>query len=309
MDETLSLRIPAGRRPGGLATVAAVWGWELRRLLATRSAFLLAGGVTLFFVALVAFKHQWLLPIDDRAHILLPLYGSSALGQGYEVVAVVITFFGLLVPFLATDGVARDRRQRTHELLMTTAVPTWAFVAGRFLAVLAQTLAAGLLAGAGTLAAEQLVHASQAGFPAPDVRSLVALWAVLIVPAGVLLTGASFLGGVLVPRLSAVIKTGVVLVWIAMAALVDLSDRLPWYPYWSPAGNSILGATGRALLQAYAAAGGSTGTPDQALALRAQQSAIDLGPWLLPHAGLAAIGLGLGAVAALTFRRFRGVLG
>ena len=75
---------------------------------------------------------MWLLPLNDQGHVLMTLYGSSALGQVYQVVAVVMTFFGLLVPFLAADGVARDHRQRTHELVMTTAIPGWTLVAGRF---------------------------------------------------------------------------------------------------------------------------------------------------------------------------------
>jgi hypothetical protein len=100
----------------------------------------------------------------------------------------------------AAEGVAREHRQGTHELVMTTAVPAWSFVAGRFLAVLSQTLVAALLALAGTLGAELLIHSTQAEFPAPDVRSLVALWTVLVLPAGVLLAGASFLVGTLAPR-------------------------------------------------------------------------------------------------------------
>lgn len=291
-----------------MRTVVTVCGWELRRVVAARSTLLLAAGVAAFFTALVGFKHQWLFPLDDRTHVLMWLYGSTALGQVYEMVAVVITFFGLLVPFLAADGVARDRRQRTHELVMTTAVPASAFVAGRFLAVLVQTLAAAVLALAGTVVAELLVRASAPGFPAPDLRSLLALWAVLLVPAGVLLAGVSFLAGTLAPRLGTVVKIGVVLGWIALAAVVDLSSSIPWYPYWSPNGNVLLGVADQAWVKAYVAMGGATGTADPSLALRAQQAGLDLVPWLLPHAALAAIGLAAAGVAAAGFRRFRGAI-
>jgi ABC-type transport system involved in multi-copper enzyme maturation permease subunit len=286
----------------------SIGGWELRRVLATRSTPLLAAGITGFFVALVAFKHQWLLPLNDRGHVLTWLYGSSPLGQVYEVVAVVMTFFGLLVPFLAADGVAREHRQRTHELVMTTAVPAWALVAGRFVAVLAQTIAAALLALAGTLAALLLVHAAQPEFPAPDVRSLLALWAVLVVPAGVLLAGASFLAGTLAPRRGMVVKIAVVLVWIALAAVVDLTRTLDWYPFWSPAGSALLGVADTAFVQTYVAIAGTTTAADPTVALRAQQTALDLRPWMLPHLGLAAIGLAAAAAAAAGCRRFRGLV-
>jgi len=285
-----------------------IGGWELRRVLAARSTPLLASGILALFAALVAFKHQWLLPLNDRGHVLMWLYGSTSLGEVYQVVAVVITFFGLLVPFLAADGVAREHRQRTHELVMTTAAPGWALVAGRFLAVLAQTLVAALLVLAGTLAAQLLVHALQPEFPAPDVRSLLSLWAVLVLPAGVLLAGASFLAGTLVPRRSTVVKIGVVLVWIAIAAVVDLAQGLSWYPYWSPAGNALLGVASTAFVQAYVAIAGTTAAGDPATTLGAQQTAVDLRPWVLPHLGLVALGLMGAAAAAAGFRRSRGLV-
>jgi ABC-type transport system involved in multi-copper enzyme maturation permease subunit len=40
----------------------------------------------------------------------------------------------MLVPIIVADAVVRDYKQRLHELIMTTAVPTWAYVWGRFLA-------------------------------------------------------------------------------------------------------------------------------------------------------------------------------
>jgi hypothetical protein len=284
-----------------------VGGWELRRVVAARSTLLLIAGITVFFMALVAFKHQWLLPLDDRGHVLMTLYGSTALGQVYEVVAVVITFFGLLVPFLAADGVAREHRQRTHELVMSTAVPGWTLVAGRFVAVLCQTLAAALLALAGTLAAQAIVHATQPDFPAADAAALLTLWAVLVVPAGVLLAGVSFLAGTLAPRRGMVVKIAVVLVWIALAAVVDLTRDWSWYPYWSPAGNALLGAADAAFVQAYAASAGATSAVDPVLVLRAQRAALDLRPWLVPHLSLVLIGLASAAAAAAGFRRFRGL--
>jgi ABC-type transport system involved in multi-copper enzyme maturation permease subunit len=284
-----------------------IGGWELRRVLAARSTLLFAAGITAFFMALVAFKHTWVLPLNDRSHVMALLYGSTPLGTVYEVVAVVMTFFGLLVPFLAADGVAREHRQRTHELVMTTAAPAWALVTGRFLAVMAQTLVAALLAFAGTLAAQLLVHAAQSDFPAPDVRSLMTLWALLVIPAGILVAGVSFLAGTLAPRRGMVVKIGVVLVWIALAAVVDFS-HVGWYPYWSPAGNALLGVADAALVQGYLALAGTTSAADPGLALRAQQTALDLRPWMLPHAGLVVIGLASATAAAAGFRRFRGVI-
>jgi hypothetical protein len=134
------------------------------------------------------------------------------------------------------------------------------------------------------------------------------LWAVLVVPAGVLLAGVSFLAGTLAPRRGMVVKIGVILVWIALAAVVDFTHNFSWYPYWSPAGNALLGVADSTFVQAYAAIAGTTRSADPAIALRAQQTALDLRPWLLPHAGLAVIGLAGAIVAAARFRRFRGLI-
>ena len=104
-----------------------------------------------------------------------------------------------------------------------------------------------------------------------------------------------------------VVKIAVVLVWIALAAIVDLTRTLAWYPFWSPAGNALLGVADTAFVQAYVAIAGTTTAADPAIALHAQQTALDLRPWMLPHLGLVAIGLAGAAAAAAGFRRFRGL--
>jgi ABC-type transport system involved in multi-copper enzyme maturation permease subunit len=66
----------------------------------------------------------------------------------------------LLLPFVAADGVTRDLTRRTHELLMTTAVPSWAYVWGRYLTGLLMSLGLAVL-----LLAAILAYGSA---PAPD---------------------------------------------------------------------------------------------------------------------------------------------
>jgi hypothetical protein len=61
-------------------------------------------------------------------------------------------------------------------------------------------------------------------------------------------------------------------------------------------------------VQTYVALAGGTGAVDPATALRAQQATLDLQPWLLPHLGLALVGLAGAGVAAVRFRRFRGLI-
>ena len=181
-------------------------------------------------------------------------------------------------------------------------------LATRSTLLVAAGIAGFFLALAGTVAALLLVHATEPEFPLPDIWPFLALWAVLVVPAGVLLAGASFLAGTLAPRRGLVVKTAVVLVWIALAAVVDLAHTFVWYQFWSPAGNALLGVVDTAFVRAYVAMAGTATAADPAIALRAQQTPLDLHPWILPHLGLVAIGLAAAAGAAAGFRRFRGLV-
>ena len=97
--------------PGRIIPVAA---WELRYTASSSATWGLAGAAFFFFAALVAVRNTW-----------GPLVGTTALGQLAELAYDLMLVFGVMLPFLVTDTVAHDRRQRMHELLMTSSLPTW----------------------------------------------------------------------------------------------------------------------------------------------------------------------------------------
>ncbi|MGI8915473.1 MAG: hypothetical protein ACR2JY_17100 [Chloroflexota bacterium] len=99
--------------------------WELRRLAADRVGWGLGGGALLFFALLLWFKHSWNVQTSDGGARFLVL-GSSAAGMLLEIVFVLLLIFDMFLPFVTAEGVARDYKQRVHELLMTTAIPSWA---------------------------------------------------------------------------------------------------------------------------------------------------------------------------------------
>lgn len=301
MVTTQPLRLDrAARPPRKPATALTVCAWELRRHLANRMTPLLGVAVVLFFAATAAFKHEWLVPISDSRHIYMTVYASTAWGALYQVVAVLVTFFGMLVPFLTADAVARDQKQRVHELLMTTPLVSGAYVWGRFLAALLSSLVAVVLAALAVLAVNLGLNAAQPGYPPPNVGSLALSWLVTAVPAVVLLGGTSFLIGTVYPRLAMVVKLAMVLLWIALIFVVDIGHGLGWFAYWTPTSNGIL-----KVLLPQLVAGASGGAPDAAAMLRAQGQLPDLWPWAGPHIALVLIGLLAVAIAAASFHRFR----
>jgi ABC-type transport system involved in multi-copper enzyme maturation permease subunit len=291
------------------ATVADVAGWEIRRLLASRLNLWLLLALAGFFGAIVMFKHEWALPVDDARHIDIVLVGGSAFGQMYETVAVLLVFFGMVVPFLTADAVARDQRQRVHEILMTAPVSTATYVWGRFLAAMGSTLAAAIVMAAAAGAANLVIHLSTGSYPAPDLLSFAISSVVLILPAAALIGALSFAAATIFPRLAMAIKLGALLAWVGLDLMVDIGHGLGGFAYWTPTSNGTLKVLLPRLAQTFQGASGALDDAGRTrLATSLQQQLPDLWPWVLPHIALVVIGLGAVALAAARFQRFRNVL-
>ncbi len=286
--------------------------WELRRLWASHIGRALIGLPLLFFAGLLWLKHSWLLATDGGEQVLVA--GGSALGLLSQLVFVLLLLFGLCLPFLAADSVARDYRQRTHELLMTTPVPTWSYVWGRFLAALLLCIGLAVELLLATFAVNLALHRAHADYPAPDPGTLLGLWALTVLPTTVLLASVSFALGTFWPRAATVLKLIVLVAWV-MLVIVGSSlvyfHASSWYPYWNPTSYDLaLRAQADVLMRYQAQAGGVQDAAARLTIARAVQGQLlDVRPWILPHTGLGALGLGLVATAAFGFRRFRAVIG
>ena len=296
-------------RPTALQSTLRIAGWELRRIAASRLNFIVALGAFCFFLALVGIKHQWLVPVEAGGGrgAVLTVFGSTALGVDFEIVGILLLFFGMLIPFLSAGAVSHDYHDRTHEILMATPMPSIPYVLGRFLAALVTGVGAAVLLLVAIATGNLFVHASDAGFPAQDFVALSITWSILVVPAVVVLSGVSFLLGTLFPRLATPIRVLIVLLWAVLSVVVDIGHGLGWFGFWTPTGNGVLKVIPQQVAQVYAIQL-ARGVPSEA-ASRVQQTMPDLMPWVGPHLGLVIIGLACGVAAALTFRRFKGVMG
>ena len=307
-DQVANFLVPIAVFPVVILSVAR---WELRRIAASPSNIGLAAGVFVLFVGLVWVKHSWAIPVETGSGrgVVLNVIGSTALGTVFEVVALLLLFFGMLVPFVVADGVARDHRQRVHEILMATPVSNTAYVVGRFVASLAVALVLSVVMLGAVAVADLTISLSEPDFVSLNWTGLLLTWLVLVLPAVVVIGGVSFMLSTLMPRLATPSKVAMVLVWVGLSVVVDVGHGLGWFGYWTPTGNGVLkvvppetAARYGALLQS------GVGNPS-ALSLQVQQQIPDLWAWVGPHVGLVVIGIACAAFAALRFQRFRKSLG
>jgi hypothetical protein len=213
--------------------------------------------------------------------------------------------------------VALDLKRRTHELLMTAAIPSWAYVWGRFLMVLLLGLGLAVELLAAILVMGLALHLSVGGhdYPAPHVGPVLAFWAALALPAVVLVGSASFVLGTLLPRRAALVKIGVMIGWFVWTVIVNgraFWHQLPtWYVNWEPSGAFLSDAYDR-VFAGMVAADSRGPTPSQALLQGIFDSTRyqlpDFWSWPGPHLVWAVLGLALVALVARSFKRFRNVI-
>src|SRR5260370_41460217 len=124
-------------------------------------------------------------------------------------------FLGMFLPFLNVDGVARDLKRRTHELLMTTAIPSWAYVWGRFLSGLLLSLGVACLVLLAIFAHAALRHVAQPDiYLPPNLPGFTAQWALIVLPPTMLLSSISFAAGAPLPPPSQFHQPATILCWV-----------------------------------------------------------------------------------------------
>jgi ABC-type transport system involved in multi-copper enzyme maturation permease subunit len=237
--------------------------------------------------------------------------GTSAWGL-LETLPLALLLLVLLLPFVTADGVTRDLNRRTHELLMTTALPTWAYVWGRYLIGLLMSLGLALLLLAAILGMGLLLHLTIPAYPLPLASNVLLLWVGMVLPATVLVSSLSFALGTLLPRQANLVKIVILLGWIVGAVILPtgLRNTIPpaWYSNWDP--TSAVTALG--MLPQYSFADTIRKVTSEAqfqqILLTVENKVPDIGTWFASHLLLAGFSLVLVLVAALAFKRSRDTL-
>ncbi len=302
------------KRPHPLARVIA---WELRRFRASRLFWFQALGLFGFLLLMT-----WALHAPDQIGAGVSVGGGGVSLNGFvagtsaggllRTLPTVLVVLALLLPFVTADGVTRDLSRRTHELLMTTALPSWAYVWGRYLAGLVMSLGLALLLLASILGMGWLLHLTVTDYPAPEIGSVLLLWVGMVLSATILVSSFGFALSTLLPRLSTLVKVVIMVAWMVGGLVIplglgDTTTPPTWYVNWDPTS----AITARGLLPAYAINPSPSITSEaqfQQFILTVENKMPDLAGWFASHLLLAGASLALVLIAALAFKRSRETL-
>jgi ABC-type transport system involved in multi-copper enzyme maturation permease subunit len=294
----------------------SVMTWEFRRFRASRLFWFQALGLFGFLLLMTWALHA---PGNiggenvNGGVLFSGFVAGTSAGGLLRTLPTVLVVLALLLPFVTADGVTRDLSRRTHELLMTTALPTWAYVWGRYLAGLVMSLGLALLLLASILGMGWLLHLTVTDYPAPEIGAVLLLWVGMVVSATILVSSFGFALSTLLPRLSTLVKVVIMVAWIVGALVIplglggDTSTPPAWYVNWDPTS----GITAHGLLPSYAIHLGPTITSEaqlQQLILSVENKMPDLAGWFAPHLGLSGLSVVLVLIAAFAFKRSRETL-
>jgi ABC-type transport system involved in multi-copper enzyme maturation permease subunit len=302
------------RRPNPLLSVM---GWELRRFFASRLFWIQAVCYLLLtcFVVWAAREPSQFTFVSGNVTFSGFVAGTSVWGL-LITLPISLTLLAVLLSFVNAEGVTRDLTRRTHELLMATALPNWAYIWGRYLVGLLMSLGLAALMLAAILGMGAIFHLTIPDYPLPPASGIVPLWVGIVLPATALVSSLSFMLGTLFPRQANLVKIGVLVGWIIVALVLppsgDSQNKLPsWYINWDPTS----AATAHGLLVSYLGAFNQRPSVQltlaqwQQLLLTVENKPTDLSGWFGPHLLIAGLSLLLVVIAMLAFQRFRNTFG
>jgi ABC-type transport system involved in multi-copper enzyme maturation permease subunit len=321
-QQTMTRRIPS---------FLDVTAWEARRFLASRSnrrLILLALALFLLLMWLQKYPSSGGISSSNvnggpEFSFAFQVSGTTAWGLVVKLFAPFTSLLALLLPFMNARGVAHDVKDRTHELLMSTPVPTWAYVTGRFLFCLLASLGLALLLLASVLLMGLVLHLTQKDYLPPQVNFALTLWLIVILPSTMLLSSLSFALGTLLSRYANLAPLGIIVLWFIV--YVELPLRTPpgfvlplWYRTWEPTNFGMAGILQQPYSQRLQTILSRLGensqiTPDSLRQFftsfqSLQQTTPDLLPWLAPHLIQLGVGLVFVLIVVLTFKRSRSIL-
>lgn len=287
-----------------------VMRWELRRLVSARSTW-----ITPLLVFALACLVELAEGTNTDPHTVTTAFGVRTFGvdwlSPYGLFHTMPMFLGMIlalfIPFLCTDVVACDLKGRTHELLMTTAIPSWAYVCGRYLVSLLMSLCLACAMLLAIIAVALFMHQVQPSTLSvtPDLWRITVLWAALFLPATLILSSISFAWGTLWPRFSLAIKVVILLIWFLNEPI--MSRLHVANPAWDPTSQLVAQAqsTGQMVTQFVLQTHQVSNPVFFARWYALEQQLPDMSSWMVPHLVWIGFGLAWVILTTLVFRRFR----
>lgn len=304
-------KLSSSRHSNPLVTVAS---WELRRLGAARSTWIIAFlvfALACLIELVFGTASQQTIPSDFGPRTFWIDWGSD-FGLLHTFPIVIGMGLALFTPFLSTDGVARDLKRHTHELLMTTSLPSWAYVWGRYLSSLLMSLGLACLVLLAIIAVNLSRHQIQPDlYLAPDLYGIIILWEIILLPQAIILSSIGFALGTLWPRLSTLIKVALVSGWFLIGPLMTQFNLTSTYAVWDPTSLAVaIAQEDTSIVMRQLALQTSTQNTQLFLTtLHAREQLLpDMSMWNTHHMIWIGGGIVCVMLAALFFRRFRGTI-
>lgn len=308
-----------------------VIAWEVRRLRASRAAWVTAC-VTFAVLLFILWVERGISSVAIASEKGGAFFGGDLASDSVwrllnQLTTGVLSLLTLALPFACTDAIARDWKRRTHELVMTTALRSWAYFWGRYVVVLLISLGLAVLLLAALLIMTLATHLVLGGadYPAPHLGLILAVWASLVLPLVILVSSLSFALGTLLPRHTNLIKIGIIVIWFFLALILpDVAgpggSPPVWYTNWDPTSATLLAGVPDRYHRAFQSLVHAAGLENQpqTAATNAQvlqilhtleYQFVDLWGWLGPHLAWTGLVLALVLIARAAFQRFRNISG
>ncbi len=304
------------QRPHPLLSVMA---WELRRFRASRLFWLQALGFFCLSIFVTWAGHDDMTIATSTFVFDGSVANTSPWGMLLRLPTSGLLLLGLLLPFVNAEGVTRDLSRRTHELLLTTPLPGWAYVWGRYLIGLLVSLGLAVLLLAGYLCLGLGWHLITPTYPLPALGGVLLLWVGMVVPATVLLSSLSFALGTLLLRQANLVKIVTLLGWFvgafifpSVANLNSGKSSIPaWYIAWDPTSAAASAGTAPQYDAAWdkLSHSATSAAQMQQILITIENKMPNVSAWFGQHLIQALLSLLLVALAAFSFQRFRDAFG
>lgn len=299
-----------------------VLAWELN-LMAARPAIWLFLAAVPIFSAFLTWSNRQL--ENSRFDEIYPIYAHPTSGLGAIIFEVTVIGFilGILIPLLFSGSVARDYRRRTQELLMTTPLPGWAYIWGRYLAglLLGLVVAALMLAGVilmGFMLAldlpldqyKDISFEALQNYPPPNLAALCLVWLGMVLPTLLLSYSLSFGLVTLWPRRAGMVKAVFIFGWMLSSfywlILGDHTHFDAWHPNYFPVTWRIQETYMVDYHQIFSQTQGNSPELRFRIAGQVEQKLFDIWTWQFPHLLYIILSLALVIYGAIRYQRNRG---
>lgn len=272
--------------------------WQLFRTMRNIATWLIP-----LIALLGGIAATWIMRTPNTVAENQKLTVTSAWGAVIVVHLVMQSVF-IMLPLFVSRLITQDKKERTYELIMSTSISTWAYVGGRYLALLIISSFTCLLALTGIAATATFLHLSQPDkFETPNLTTVGLVGVVMSLCGCFFFMSLCFSIYTLLPNLYDYFGLALIAGWVTVGSFSLIPSSLAdWDPTFSTS-NLVIFHQYNSLLVHAIGQGGASAQPGLILQDVANRTP-DLSGVLISYSLYALIGIGLVVLAGVIFDRF-----